>query len=79
MWVVKIMVPFWVLSIIRHLVFRDPKGHHSFDNHPCNKTQPFGILAEVVQDIMYFWGPGIVDNQCQQTSGTQPAITILEL
>ena len=33
-WVaVKIMVPFWVLAIIRHLVFGDPKGDHNFDNH----------------------------------------------
>ena len=26
------MVPFWVLDVIRHLVFRDPKGDHNFDN-----------------------------------------------
>ena len=32
--VVKIMVPFGVLSIIRHLVFSDPKRDQSFDNHP---------------------------------------------
>ena len=32
--VVKIMVPFWVLSIIRHLVFRIPKREHNFENHP---------------------------------------------
>ena len=31
--VVKIMVPFWVLSILRHLVFRR-EGDHNFDNHP---------------------------------------------
>ena len=31
----KIMVPFWVFSIIRHLVFLvGPEGDHSFDNHP---------------------------------------------
>ena len=35
--VVKIMVPFWVLSIIRHLVFRDPKRGHNFDNHPYTR------------------------------------------
>ena len=36
MWVVvKIMVPFWVLSIIRHLLFRGPKRDHNLDNHPC--------------------------------------------
>ena len=33
--VVKIMVPFWLLLVIRHLVFRGPKkGDRSFDNHP---------------------------------------------
>ena len=33
--VVKIMVPFWIPSIIRHLVYRGPKkGDHNFDNHP---------------------------------------------
>ena len=36
MWVVvKIMVPFWVLNIIQHLILRDPAGDHNFDNHPC--------------------------------------------
>ena len=38
MWVViKILVPFWVLRIVRHLVFRGPnmKGDHNFDIHPC--------------------------------------------
>ena len=32
--IVKIMVPFWVLKTIRHLVFRGPKRDHHFDNHP---------------------------------------------
>ena len=35
--VVKIMVPFWVLSTILQLVFRGPKKGHNFDNHPCVK------------------------------------------
>ena len=36
MWVVvKIMVPFWIPIIIRHLVFRVPKRDHNFDNHLC--------------------------------------------
>ena len=26
--------PFLGPIIIRHLIFRDPKGDHSFDNHP---------------------------------------------
>ena len=33
--VVKIMVPFWVPIIIRHLLFRVPKiWGHNFDNYP---------------------------------------------
>ena len=28
------MVPFWVLSVIRPLVCRDPKEDHNFDKHP---------------------------------------------
>ena len=33
--VVKIMVPFWVLMIIRHLIFRVPqKGAIILTNHP---------------------------------------------
>ena len=34
MWVVgTIMVPFWIPTIIRHLIFRVPKRDHNFDNH----------------------------------------------
>ena len=32
--VVKIMVPFWVPIIIRHLLFRYPKRDLNFDNYP---------------------------------------------
>ena len=33
--VVKIMAPFWVPIIIRHLIFRVPqKGDQNFDNYP---------------------------------------------
>ena len=34
--VVKIMVPFWIPIIMRHLIFRVlyPKRDHNFDNHP---------------------------------------------
>ena len=36
-WVfVKIMVPFWVPNIVRHLLFRVPKRDPSFENHPYN-------------------------------------------
>ena len=45
------MVPFWVLSIVRHLVFRDPKGDHSVDNHPYRdqeQTQGGAYEATVV-------------------------------
>ena len=37
--IIKMMVPFWVLAIIRHLVFRGPKRDHDFDNHPYTKYQ----------------------------------------
>ena len=36
--VVKTMVPFWVPSIIRHLLFRVPKRDLNFDNHPHVET-----------------------------------------
>ena len=32
--VVKITVPFWVPTIIRHLIFRVSKKNHQVDNHP---------------------------------------------
>ena len=32
--IVKIVVPLWVISMIRHLVFRGSKREHSFDNYP---------------------------------------------
>ena len=32
--VVKIMVPFWIPTTIRHLIFRVPKRDRNFDNHP---------------------------------------------
>ena len=34
------MVSFWILSIIRHLVFRGPISRHKFDNHPFTATGP---------------------------------------
>ena len=43
--VVKTMVPFWVLNIIRHLVFRGPKGDH-FDNHP------YELPTEIVRVVV---------------------------
>ena len=35
---VKIMVPFWVPIITRHLVFRVSKRDSNFDNHPHDRT-----------------------------------------
>ena len=32
--VVKVIVPFWIPIIIRHLIFRVPTRNHNFDNHP---------------------------------------------
>ena len=39
--IVKIMVPFWIPMIMRHLVFRVPKKGHNFDNRP-----PIQLKAE---------------------------------
>ena len=39
-WLVKIMVPFWIPSIVRHLIFRVPKRDHNFDNHPHARDPP---------------------------------------
>ena len=36
--VVKIMVPFWVPNIVRHLT-GFPKRDHNFDNHPYGTTR----------------------------------------
>ena len=36
--VVKIMVPFWVPIIIRHLIFRVIKTDYNLDNHPSTWT-----------------------------------------
>ena len=36
--IVKTIVPFWVLSIMRHLVLGDPRGDHNFDNDPIFKA-----------------------------------------
>ena len=34
-WVaVKVMVLFWILSIVRHLVFRGPEGDFNLDSRP---------------------------------------------
>ena len=47
--VVKIMVPFWVLNIIRHEVFRDPREDHNFDNHS------YTVLLDPYVYVL-FWG-----------------------
>ena len=38
-WLSKTIFPFWVLSIVRHLVFRGPKRDHNFGNHPYGPKQ----------------------------------------
>ena len=50
--VVKIMVPFWIHIIIRHLIYLGyPTRDHNFDNHPYaylkpnRRTPPIGNLA----------------------------------
>ena len=56
MWVVvNIRVPFRVLTIIRHLIFRVPKRDPNFDNYPCvpRRTAHFGpgFLRPTGQDL----------------------------
>ena len=41
--VVKIRVLFWVLNIVRHLVFRVPKRDPDFDNHPYEGVKGLGV------------------------------------
>ena len=52
-WVaVNIMVLFWILSIVRHTVFRDPKRDHNFDNHPYqwfNLLEPVPMLPRALR------------------------------
>ena len=43
------MVPFWVLHIIRHLLFRVPKRDPNFDNHPCVSVYATGLEAEFLR------------------------------
>ena len=45
------MVPFWVLDIIRHLVFRGPKGDHNFENHPYT-TNDQGHLQVAIGGLL---------------------------
>ena len=40
--VVKIMVPFWVPNIARHLIFRVPQK--GLDNHPCSLRVETGFI-----------------------------------
>ena len=35
--------PFWIPTIIRHLIFRVPKKDRNFDNHPYTGC-PFGEI-----------------------------------
>ena len=53
--VVKILVPFWVLVIIRHLIFRviAQKGHN-FDNYPYSEPQKVGtwIYDDSCRDLL---------------------------
>ena len=46
--VVKIIVPFWVLNIIRHLKFRVPKkGPKNFHNYPHPKKPATSALEHL--------------------------------
>ena len=39
--VVKIMVPFWIPTVIRHLIFKYLKWDNNFDNHPYTYQGPY--------------------------------------
>ena len=59
-WVaLKIMAPFWVLSILRHLV-TTRKGDHNFDNHPHRFLHKSQIAPESLQwpRAWHFWKIG---------------------
>ena len=48
--VVKIMVLFWVLITVRHLIFRVPKRGHNLDNYPYgfeSNLRAQGLRCEV--------------------------------
>ena len=45
--VVQIMVPFWIPIIIRHLISRDPKRDHNFDNHPYYYYYYYSSIATI--------------------------------
>ena len=54
MWVVvNIRVLFWVLIIIRHLLFRVPKRDLNFDNYPCafGSFNPLGLVGLGVEGL----------------------------
>ena len=50
--VVKIMVPFCISTIIRHLIFRVPKRKHNFDNHPYQSPAQ---LMNVASGEYWLW------------------------
>ena len=60
--VVKIMVPFWVLTIIQHLLFRVPKkGTPYFDNYPSSLLEAsWGLWATE-------WIAGLLSNQGEKS------------
>ena len=52
-WVfVQVMVFFWVRNIIRHLVFREHKRDHNFDNHPFGLRT---LLFMISHGLSQFW------------------------
>ena len=47
MWVVvnTRVVPFWVLIIVRHLIFRYPKRDPNFDNYPRGFERSVAVMG----------------------------------
>ena len=45
--VVKIMVPFWIPIVIRHLTFRVPEKDHHFDKSAFKKAAKFSTVGHV--------------------------------
>ena len=51
--VVKMMVPFWIPIIIRHLVFGYPRRDHNLDNHAfmCEENASLCCVADFSQAL----------------------------
>ena len=69
MWVVvKIMILFWVLNIVRHNYLGDPQGDHNFDNHPCGSVfvhmfeMGYACCSEMCYERPVMFAPGAFES-----------------